>query len=117
MKQLWLRLLPWLLVLAAAVGLSVAWGCPMRQLLGQGCPFCGFSRAMLAALRLDFPGAFRYHPLWPVFPAALGLSLWLEHRKPGSAKPLGLAVLILALAVYALRLYLRDPVVFPQSST
>lgn len=114
MKQLWFRLLPWLLVLAAAVGLSVLWGCPIRQLLGLGCPLCGFSRAMLSALRLDFPAAFRYHPLWPLFPATLVLGIWLERRKPGRAKLLGLGVLILSLGVYILRLYFRDPVVFPQ---
>ena len=96
---------------------AALWGCPIRQLLGLGCPLCGFSRALLAALRLDFPAAFGYHPLWPVFPPALVLSVWLEGRRPGSAKPLGLAVLLLALAVYALRLSLRDPVVFPQLSS
>ena len=115
MKRLWLRLWPWLLVLGKAVGLSVLWGCPIRQLLGLGCPLCGFSRAMLSALRLDFPAAFRFYPLWPVLPVALLAALLLERRKPGGAKPLGLAVLVLALAVYALRLYLRDPVVFPQT--
>ena len=28
------------------------------------CPGCGMTRAHLAALRLDFPSAFFYHPLW-----------------------------------------------------
>lgn len=105
----------WLPVLAAAVALSVFWGCPVQQLLGLGCPLCGFSRAILAAIRLDFPRAFYFHPLWPLLPTALILSIRLEHRRPGSAKPLGLAMLLLALGVYGLRLYLRNPVVFPQS--
>ena len=113
MKRLWLRFLPWLVLLAVAVGLSLLWGCPIRQLLGLGCPLCGISRALLAAARLDFLSAFRFHPLWPLLPAALLWGILLERKKTGSAKPLGLAVLILALAVYVVRLVLRDPVVFP----
>ncbi len=113
MKRLWRRFWPWLVLLAAAVGLSLLWGCPIRQLAGIGCPLCGISRALLAAVRLDFSAAFRYHPLWPVLPSALIAAALMERKRPGSAKPLGLTVLFLTLAVYAVRLYLRDPVVFP----
>ncbi|MBR4393769.1 MAG: sugar kinase [Oscillospiraceae bacterium] len=36
MKRLWRRFWPWLVLLAAAVGLSLLWGCPIRQLAGIG---------------------------------------------------------------------------------
>ena len=39
-------------------------GCPIRWLFHIPCPFCGMTRAHLAALRLDFAAAFAYHPLF-----------------------------------------------------
>lgn len=39
-------------------------GCPVYQLTGLRCPGCGNSRAVLALLRLDFSGAFRYNLLF-----------------------------------------------------
>lgn len=44
-------------------------GCPFRFFFGISCPGCGMTRALLAALRLDFAAAFSYHPV--VFPAAV----------------------------------------------
>lgn len=52
--------------LAAAVILLLDAGCPFRHLTGIPCPGCGMTRAYLSALRLDFAGAFRMHPLWPL---------------------------------------------------
>ena len=44
--------------------LSWAFGsaCPLYAIFGICCPFCGMTRAHLAALRLDFAAAFTYHP-------------------------------------------------------
>ena len=36
--------------------------CPTYAIFGICCPFCGMTRAHLAALRLDFAAAFAYHP-------------------------------------------------------
>ena len=44
--------------------------CVPRTITGVICPGCGMSRAWLAALALDFPAAFAYHPMFwsvPVF--------------------------------------------------
>ena len=98
------------------IGLSFLIGCPVRQLFGVGCPLCGMSRALLSALRLDLSAAFRFHPLWPAVIPAFAAALWLERRRPGSAKGLGLGLLFLFLAVYAWRLLQQDPVVRPEFS-
>lgn len=46
--------------------------CPIRAVTGVICPSCGMSRAVLAALRLDFAAAFYYHPMfWAVPPVIL----------------------------------------------
>ena len=41
-------------------------GCPIYWLTSIRCPFCGMTRAHLAALRFDFETAFAYHPLFPL---------------------------------------------------
>lgn len=109
MKDALRRSFPWLVVGAAAVLLSLTLGCPIRQWLGIGCPLCGISRAWLCALRLELAGAFRFHPLWPLL-LAPPLLTELEHRRPGRSRPLAWGLGALALAVYLLRLCLRDPV-------
>ncbi len=38
--------------------------CPVKRFLGFSCPFCGMTRAHLAALRLDLSGALSHHPLF-----------------------------------------------------
>lgn len=61
--------LPLFLLSAVILGLWVALEipCPIRSLTGVICPGCGMSRAWLACLRLDFIGAFSYHPMfWAV---------------------------------------------------
>ena len=39
-------------------------GCPIKFLTGLSCPGCGMTRAYLSLLKLDFPSAFHFHPLW-----------------------------------------------------
>ena len=84
--------LPWVRMLLMHVGLlailSVVIGllsrifgsaCPTYAIFGICCPFCGMTRAHLAALRLDFAAAFSYHPvffvgvpfLWVIFHESL----------------------------------------------
>lgn len=65
-------------VIAAAGILAVAamyliLGCPIRLLTGVSCPGCGMIRAFLCCLKLDFRGAYTFHPLiftMPFFAAA-----------------------------------------------
>ena len=56
-------------------------GCPFRFFFGISCPGCGMTRALLAALRLDFAAAFSYHPLFfllPFFLLGYYLDPWIN---------------------------------------
>ena len=48
----------------AVMNLIFGKSCPSQLILNFDCPFCGMTRAHLAALRLDFAAAFSYHPLF-----------------------------------------------------
>ncbi len=52
------------IVAAILITLSLLFGhaCPTYLIFGICCPFCGMTRAHLAALQLDFASAFAYHP-------------------------------------------------------
>lgn len=67
--------------IAAALIALISWifgsACPTYALFSFCCPFCGMTRAHLAALRLDFTEAFSYHP---AFFAGLPF-LWLTIHK------------------------------------
>ncbi|MBQ8605387.1 MAG: DUF2752 domain-containing protein [Clostridia bacterium] len=54
------------IVLIFEVALYFIFGvnCPTRLITKIECPFCGMTRAHLAALRLDFKAAFSYHPFF-----------------------------------------------------
>ncbi len=76
-----------LAALAVVLALS-SWkfgsACPTYALFSLCCPFCGMTRAHLAALRLDFAAAFSYHPaffagvpfLWLLFHEQLCRKKW-----------------------------------------
>ena len=72
------RLVRMHLLLAAALLLYtfVIGRCPILWLTGVPCPGCGMTRALTHAVRLDFAGAFYYHPLWFAVPPAV---LYLAH--------------------------------------
>lgn len=53
--------------LLAAIFTSGIYKCPFKSLFGIDCPGCGMTRALIAALKLDFKTAFHYHPLFLLF--------------------------------------------------
>ena len=87
-------------------------GCPLRFFFGISCPGCGMTRALLAALRLDFATAFSYHPLFFLLPFFL-LSYYLEPYIDCSRHyVLLISVVILFVLTYLIRLlFFHDPVV------
>ena len=118
LKQDWRRTLAVAAaVLALAAAVSILVGCPLRLLFGVSCPLCGMGRAGLCAIRLDFAGAFRFHPLWPL--VVPGLTAWVacERKSPGRGRPVWLTLLLVFAAVYAVRLLNRDPVVLPEPAS
>ena len=65
-----------LIILCAFTGLLLLWvvmdwPCLFRRITGIPCIGCGLSRAWLAALRLDFYSAFRYHPMFWSMPVLM----------------------------------------------
>ncbi len=54
-------------LLALYLYIRLGRGCFYRRYLQIPCPGCGMTRAMIAALRMDFAEAFRQHPMfWSV---------------------------------------------------
>ncbi len=80
--------------------------CPIDWLFGVPCPGCGMSRALLCALRLDFAGAFHYHPLFWIVPPAV---LYFAHRSawhlPGGRRTCTVLIALLAAAFIGVYLY------------
>ena len=48
----------------ALIMLVLGDACPTFAIFGICCPFCGMTRAHIAAIRLDFATALYYHPLF-----------------------------------------------------
>jgi hypothetical protein len=46
-------------------------GCPIIYLTGIPCAGCGMTRAWLCVLKLNFPSAYNYHPLFWIPPIVL----------------------------------------------
>lgn len=91
--------------------------CPFRLLTGVPCPGCGMGHSLIFALRGDFAGSVRSHPLgipllilwtgwlgWGAFNLSRGRS-FSEDFIPVLGRPAASwAALIIVLAVYAVRL-------------
>lgn len=70
-----------LILLSILIGLlflwvKMDWPCLFRSITSIPCIGCGLSRAWLAALRLDFSNAFRYHPVFWSIPVLVMLALF-----------------------------------------
>ncbi len=79
-------------------------GCPVRYATGISCPGCGMTRAWLSLLRLDFAGAFYYHPLFPL-PAVAVILYYFKDRIPVNFYRIWIFTLILLFSIiYLLRL-------------
>ena len=66
------------IMLVAVISVFVVFDIPclIKLFLGCSCPGCGMTRAFLSALRLDFLGAFYYHPLWVGLPLFVVAFVW-----------------------------------------
>ncbi len=81
--------------------------CPIKWLTGVSCPGCGMTRALLAALRLDFASAVHYHPLFWLPPVALVGYLVRDRVPKGTQKAALWTACGLLIAAYVLRLVTR----------
>jgi hypothetical protein len=64
--------------------------CVFRDVTSIPCPFCGMTHALARLASLDWAGAFRAHPLWPLVIAAhvTGAAL-LWRTRPSAARWFG----------------------------
>lgn len=79
-------------------------GCPIRFLTGISCAGCGMTRAWLSAFRLDFAGAFLYHPLFWSVPLAVLMIIFRSKINDKLYKAAGIALIIMFAAVYIFRI-------------
>lgn len=79
-------------------------GCPIRFITGVSCPGCGMTRAIVSILRLDFAGAFHYHPLFILAPVMFLLFIFEDYIKPGIVKFSWIFLITLFLSTYLYRL-------------
>ena len=116
------RAIKLLLIHAGAAALFALWlfltGCPIHRLTGLPCPGCGMSRALFCLAKLDFAGAWYYHPLVFFLPLP---ALWLIHRRawklPGgkrAAIAVAVALGVALLAVYAIRAFIPGSFVYTE---
>lgn len=101
------------IVIFAAAALIIAFyavcRCPFKFFFGIPCPGCGMTRAAASLLRLDFAGAFHYHPLIFIMPLiACALLVRFGFKKtplsPKAEKILLVFTAALFFAVYIIRL-------------
>ncbi len=95
------------LVLGLGILYLTGIGCPFRFLVGVPCPGCGITRACQAVLRLDFAGAFYYHPLFWLLPPAFAYLVLGKSPLLGSPKRervFLVSLIALTLGVYVFRL-------------
>ncbi|CDC60433.1 putative uncharacterized protein [Clostridium sp. CAG:448] len=95
---------------AAAVVFALTVGCPVARLFRFPCPACGVTRAWCALFGGQAALAFRYHPLFWLFPVILGLYPAGERlcarigRRRWNGMLVGIA--LLCFAVYLVRIFL-----------
>ena len=116
MKALFIQkiksLLPMLLGIVALLLFYIAVGCPFRYFFGICCPGCGMTRAAFSIIKLDFAGAFHYHPL--IFIMPLCATVFLVRKKLPSKLYNGLiaVAVILFAGVYICRLITGNECVY-----
>ncbi|MDO4563224.1 MAG: DUF2752 domain-containing protein [Clostridia bacterium] len=105
--------------IAAALGLYLKFiGCAVNTFVGIPCPGCGLTRGALALLRMDFAAAWQYHPMAFLLPLVAAVIVFRKKpffNKLFSSSIFWLALAVLTLAVYAIRMFLLFPRVEPMT--
>lgn len=94
-----------IIIICGLILLSGIYACPIYRIFGIPCPTCGVTRACRLFLSGHFKDAFLMHPLF-----------WLPAVfifKPFRKRKVLIAVLILYIAVYILRMALMFPDIEP----
>ena len=97
------------------IALFLFYKCPYSYIFGISCPGCGMTRAFYSILKLDFEGAFYYHPLWWV--VVLGIGYYAANRLFGIGfskkyeQNLLYVIVILFVGVYLIRIFMGHDIV------
>ena len=73
-------------------------GCLLKDIFGTPCPSCGMSRAYLSLLLGDIKAALHFHPLFWIFPTAVGFGVAAALDK--KRKKIWLALLAGCIIIY-----------------
>ena len=98
------------LAFCALVGLTV--GCPIKAATGLPCPGCGLTRGCMALLRLDFAGAFHWHPLSFLVPIIFFVYIFKDNRQTQrlfDKTPVMVTAVLVLLGVYIWRMKMFFP--------
>ena len=110
LKKYWEYLIIFaVLVLFAATLIFFKISCPIRTLTGIACPGCGITRALTCAVKLDFRGAFYYHPLWiTIIPLIVTLKILSVKKKSRAFYAVLLSFIGLLVVVWLYRMIFSD---------
>ena len=102
MKQ---RISAFMMIIAFCFGVHILKvGCPIKFLTGISCAGCGMTRAWIYVLKLDFPRAFQFHPLFWTVPIGSAVYLFREHIPYKVVRFLANIGIILFVTVYIIRM-------------
>ena len=89
-------------IYAIVLNLIFGYSCPIKIIFDINCPFCGMTRAHLAALSLDFKAAFESHSLFFLGVPYLYI-LTHEELFKGKAKRFYLPTILILSALFIVR--------------
>ena len=75
-------------------------GCLLKDIFNVPCPSCGMSRAYLCLLLGDISAAFKFHPLFWIFPITVGFGITAIIDKSKKRKFLWLSLMALCILAY-----------------
>ncbi len=80
------------------------WPCLLRKITGLPCLSCGMSRAWLSAFRLDWAGAFTYHPMFWSIPVLAVLWLFIDRIPKGWLTGISMVIALGYFVCYIIRI-------------
>ena len=96
-----------MVVAIAALMYFTGVGCPIVKMTGIPCFGCGMTRAVLCLVRLDFAGAWYYHPLVYLLPFCIAALLLAKRMPRWLIKTILILVVAVFVVTYVFRLF--DP--------
>ncbi|CDM68216.1 putative membrane protein [Clostridium bornimense] len=90
--------------------------CLIKKFIGVPCPSCGLTRAIVAALNLNFYKSFSYHPLFWFIPIVIIIIIYGKRPLFGNKKyeiVFYISTIMIILVVYIVRMVMLFPNTVP----